>query len=473
MEKITPKSKNLSAWYNDVILKAQLADYGQVRGTMVIRPYGFAIWENIKKELNLRIENEGVKNAYFPLLAPYSNFQKEKEHIEGFSPELAIVTHGGGKELAEKLVIRPTSEAIIYPLYAKWIHSYRDLPLKINQWVNIVRWEKRTYLFLRTMEFLWQEGHNVFSSEDECQKDTIRMLNVYKKFAEDALALPVFSGPKTEFEKFAGSKTTYAVEAVMPDGKALQAGTSHNLSDKFSKAFDIKYQNKEGKEVYAYQNSWGVSTRIMGGAIMAHGDDKGLVLPPSIAPIKVVVVPIKAEEKFIKYARKVQKVLTDCGISSELDLRDTVTVGFKFNEWELKGVPLRMEIGEKEMRDSAVTIVPRISEETSYQKKIAVSSINREVPPMLEKIQSLLYKRAVELKDSLTFSISSYEEFKDQMKKRKVFARVFWAGSTEDEVRIKEKTKCTIRVLENSKVFGRCFYTGRETNTVAYFAQSY
>jgi len=371
-KEIVKKSEDFSRWYTDVILKAELADYAPVKGCMVIRPYGYSLWEGVQEHLGGAIKASGVQNAYFPLFIPHSFLEKEKEHVKGFSPELAVVTHGGGKELAEPLVVRPTSETIMYPMFAKWIQSWRDLPFKINQWCNIVRWEKRTYLFLRTLEFLWQEGHTAHGSAKEAEEETLVRMRMYQDFVEGVLAIPTVVGKKSEAEKFAGAEETLAVEALMPDGKALQCGTSHNLGQNFAKPFEIQYQDENGQLQHVYQTSWGLSTRIIGALIMAHGDDNGLVLPPKIAPVQVVVVPIDpTDKKQLEYAGNVVATLvvaqnkagTSPATTVHLDDRPQHTPGYKYNEWELKGVPLRIEIGKREVEEGVVTLVRRDTNE--------------------------------------------------------------------------------------------------------------
>jgi len=345
-KEIAKKSVDFAQWYNDVVLKAELADYSPVKGCMVIRPYGYGIWENVQKYLDRMIKKAGVENAYFPLFIPQSFLKREKEHVEGFAPELAVVTIGGGEKLVEPLVVRPTSETMMYEMYSKWIHSWRDLPLLINQWCNVVRWEKRTYLFLRTTEFLWQEGHTVHATHEESYAEVLRALSMYQEFVEKYLAIPVIKGVKSSNEKFAGAEKTTAIEALMPDGKALQAGTSHDLGQNFSKVFKISFQNKEGKEEFGWQVSWGMSTRIIGGLIMMHGDDQGLVMPPMIAPIQVVIIPIDCKnEKLLEYAKSIVEELENENIRVKVDTRTEQTVGYKFNQWELRGVPIRVEIG--------------------------------------------------------------------------------------------------------------------------------
>jgi len=469
-KEITKKSKNFSRWYTDVILKAELADYAPVKGCMVIRPYGYALWEGVQEHLGGAIKASGVQNAYFPLFIPHSFLEKEKEHVKGFSPELAVVTHGGGKELAEPLVVRPTSETIMYPMFAKWIQGWRDLPFKVNQWCNIVRWEKRTYLFLRTMEFLWQEGHTAHISAKEAGEETMVRMKKYQEFVEGVLGIPTVVGRKSEAEKFAGAEETYAVEALMPDGKALQCGTSHNLGQNFAKPFEIQYQDEGGKLRHVYQTSWGLSTRIIGALIMAHGDDNGLVLPPKIAPIQVVIVPIDPEDKGqLEYANKVAETAE---IPVKIDDRSQHTPGYKYNEWELKGVPLRIEIGKREVEEGAVTLVRR---DTGEKVKYQMSNVKTEVEKTLGDIQKNLYQKSQKFLEENTHEVGDYKAFKKIMAGPRGFIKAFWCGSAECEQKIKEETKATIRVIpfESEKASGNCILCGQPATSQPLFAQSY
>lgn len=478
-EKITPRSVDYSRWYTDVVQAADMADYAPVRGCMVIKPYGYALWENIQAALDRRFKETGHVNAYFPLFIPYSFLQKEAEHVEGFSPELAVVTHGGGEELEEPLVVRPTSETIIGYMYSQWIRSYRDLPILINQWNNVVRWEKRTRLFLRTTEFLWQEGHTAHATEQEAIEETLRMLNVYTDFAVNEAAVPVIPGRKSEREKFAGAVASYTIEAMMGNGWALQAGTSHFLGQNFSKAFDIKFLDQNNEFQYAWTTSWGLSTRFIGGIIMVHGDDQGLILPPRLAPIQVVVVPIWRTDSdktaILEYAHSVVTELKDAGIRVRLDDREEVSPGYKFNDWEMRGVPLRIEIGPRDVENNQVVFARRDIPGREGKSSVARGGLAAQVSEMLKTIQATLLERATRFRDENTHRVESYEEFKEVLATKGGFIRVHWAGTSEDEDRIKEETKATIRCypLETPEGRGRCFFTGQETDRIAIFARAY
>ncbi len=472
---IPSKSEDFSSWYTSVIRKANLADYTTLKGCMVIKPYGFALWENVKNALDKRIKETGHQNAYFPLFIPESLLKKEAEHVEGFAPEVAWVTHGGKEELEERLAVRPTSEAIICSIYSKWVKSYRDLPILINQWANVVRWEKVTRLFLRTTEFLWQEGHTVHRTEEEAQKETIKMLNVYKDLLETELAIPVISGQKTEREKFAGALRTYSIEALMGDGKALQAGTSHNLGQHFAKVFDIKFLDEDQKEKYAWQTSWGVSTRLIGAIIMVHGDDYGLVLPPRIAPIQTVIVPIfkkNTKEKVLDVAEKIKDKLKG-KVRVELDNREEYTPGWKFNEWELKGVPLRIELGPRDIEKESVVLVRRDTREKIVCK---MEELDEKVDELLKTIQRNLFEKAKKFREDNTHIVENYEEFKKIIEEKKGFIVAPWCGNQECEEKIKTETKVTIRNIPFEKVVdkkSRCIYCGKETDLFVYFARAY
>ena len=460
-------------WYTDVVLKTQLVDYGPVKGTMVIRPYGYAVWEIIQKELDARFKATGHKNAYFPLLIPESYLKREAEHVEGFAPEVALVTHAGGEELSERLVIRPTSETIICEMYAKWMQSYRDLPIKINQWANVMRWEKTTRPFLRTSEFLWQEGHTVHATEEEAREETLQMLGVYREFAENVLAIPVFTGIKSEKEKFAGAVETYGMEAMMKDGKSLQAGTSHYLGQKFANAFDMKFLDKDGTHKYAYSTSWGVSTRLIGALIMAHGDQRGLVLPPNAAPIQAVIIPIADHKPGVtEAAQALYQTLVSAGIRAELDARD-YSAGWKFNEWEMKGVPLRIEIGPKDIEKGTVMCARR---DTNEKFILPIEGIGEKLPEVLQEIQTSLFNKAKALRDEKTVSVANFEEFLQQIDGH--FLKAHWCGCRECEEKIKEQTAATIRVMpfEYQGEDGEehtCVYCGKKANKVALFARAY
>ena len=473
-KEITKKSKNFSRWYTDVILKTGLADYSPVKGCMVIRPYGYGLWENIKSALDGMIKSAGIRNAYFPLFIPESFIKKEKEHVEGFSPELAVVTIGGGEKLEERLVVRPTSETIIYSMFAKWINSWRDLPLCLNQWCNIVRWEKRTYLFLRTTEFLWQEGHTCHATHEKAKKEVDRALMMYAKLYQEWLALPGLMGKKSEAEKFPGAVDTFAYEMLMPDGKVLQGCTSHDLGQNFSKPFKIQFQNKKGKLENVWQTCWGFSTRAIGALIMAHGDDQGLVLPPKIAPEQVVIVPIngKKSEAVLKMAKKLEHDLKKAGIRVFLDSREEQTPGWRFNEWELKGVPLQMMVGPKEVQKKMVTLGRR-----DQQKKweVDLNKVVAETRKILDEIQdSILDERQKFLKENI-HEVKNYQEFKKIMAGKKGFIKAFWCEDPKCETKIKEETKATSRLLplDAKTEKGKCIYCGQAAKHRWFFAQAY
>jgi prolyl-tRNA synthetase len=477
---VTPRSEDYARWYTDVVQKAELADYSPVKGCMVIRPYGYTLWENIQGALDRRFKETGHVNAYFPLFIPMSFLQKEAEHVEGFAPELAIVTHGGGKELEEPLVVRPTSETIIGYMYSQWVRSYRDLPLLINQWGNVVRWEMRTRLFLRTTEFLWQEGHTAHATREEAEEETRRMLGVYADFAINEAAIPVIQGRKSDREKFAGAVASYTIEAMMGNGWALQSGTSHFLGQNFAKAFDIKFLNQNNELDYAWTTSWGLSTRMVGAIIMAHGDDQGLMLPPRLAPIQVVIVPIwrKDEERtaVLALANQMAQTLKGAGVRVRLDDRDELSAGFKFNDWELRGVPLRIEIGPRDVQQNAVVLARRdLPGKEGKTTGVPVAGIATAVNDVLATIQTAMLQRATEFRDANTRTVKSYDELKEVLEATGGFIRAHWAGTGEDEDRIKEETKATIRCFpfEKPDEEGACFYTGQRTDQVAIFARAY
>jgi len=474
-EKLTKQSKDFSEWYNQVIQRAELADYAPVRGCMVVRPYGWAMWENIQKALDKRFKETGHVNAAFPLLIPMSFMEKEKHHVEGFSPELAVVTIGGGQVLEEPLVIRPTSETIIGHMYAKWIQSYRDLPLLINQWANVVRWEMRTRLFLRTLEFYWQEGHTAHETSEEAEKETRLMLEVYTDFAINEAAVPVIPGRKSESEKFAGAVRTYSIEAMMGDTKALQSGTSHNMEQNFSKAFDIQYLDRNNELQYCYTTSWGLSTRFIGAIIMTHGDDQGLILPPRLAPTQVVIVPIFRDEdeksQVMPVVEKIQQSLSDFRI--KLDDRTEVTPGFKFNEWELKGVPLRIEIGPRDVTNNSATFARRDIPGREGKSQINLANLVGQVGIHLQNIQESLLKKAEKFRDDNTYSPSDYDEFKSVIKKG--WALSPWCGDANCEAAIKAETKATIRCIpfDQEHPTGKCIFCGKQAKETAIFARAY
>ena len=478
-QRLPSRSENFAEWYNQVVQRAEMADYSPVRGCMVIRPYGYALWENVREALDRRFKATGHVNAYFPLFIPMSFIEKEKEHVEGFAPELAVVTHGGGKKLEEPLVVRPTSETIIGHMYAKWIRSYRDLPVLINQWANVVRWEMRTRLFLRTMEFLWQEGHTAHATAEEAEEEARRMLDVYEDFLHNEAAIPVIKGQKSEIEKFAGAVRSYTVEAMMGNKWALQAGTSHNLGQNFAKAFNIRYLDRNNELQYVWTTSWGMSTRVIGAIIMVHGDDQGLRLPPRLAPIQVVIVPIWRKDvdktTVLEAAQRVEGVLREAGVRVHLDDRDEHTPGYKFNEWELRGVPLRVEIGPRDVENRQVVLARRDIPGREGKSSVPVDEVVSHVQFMLDTVQQALFDRAKRFMDENTHTVSNYEEFKEVLANKGGFVRVFWAGSDEDEIRIKEETKATIRCypFDHDGSEGTCFYTGKKTTRVAIFARAY
>jgi prolyl-tRNA synthetase len=462
---------DLSEWFTDVILKAELADYAPVKGCMVIRPYGYAIWENIQTFLDKLIKDRGVKNAYFPLFVPMHYLQKEKEHVKGFSPQLAIVTIGGGEELAEKLAVRPTSETIMYDMYKKWNSSWRDLPVLINQWCNVVRWEKRTYLFLRTSEFLWQEGHCAHLTHEESMDMVLWALRAYEQTYNKLLSMYGICGVKSESEKFAGAGKTYTFESLMPNGKALQAGTSHDLGQNFSKSFEWTVQGQDGQKISPWQNSWGLSTRSIGGLIMAHGDQNGLVLPPLAAPIQIVIVPIPGQQEASKLASEIYTDLK-AKYRVELDDRADETAGFKFNKWELKGVPVRIEIGNKEAENKSVTLTRR---DTSEKISISLDKLSSELKTILDDIQTSLFEKHKKFTIDNTFMVNDYAEFKKIMETTRGFISAHWCENSECEEEIKKETKATTRCLplDSKEEKGVCIHCGKPSTHRWLFAQSY
>jgi prolyl-tRNA synthetase len=472
---ITPREEDYSRWYQDIVLKAELADYAPVKGCMVIRPYGFAIWEKMQAVLDRMFRETGHVNAYFPLLIPESFLQKEAEHVEGFSPECAVVTHAGGSKLEEPYMIRPTSETIIWSMYRKWIQSYRDLPMLVNQWCNIIRWELRTRLFLRTTEFLWQEGHTAHATEQEAEEETRRMLEVYRNFTENTMALPVFQGLKTEREKFAGAIRTYTIEAMMQDRKALQCGTSHNLGQNFARAFDVTFLDRDGERKYVWATSWGVSTRLVGALIMAHSDDQGLVLPPTLAPTEAVIVPIYRSDSeksmVLEKCEQIRKELS-ARFTVKLDDRDQFKPGFKFSEWELRGVPVRCELGPRDVESGQVVLVRRDSGE---KESHPVDGVMQAVDNCLKAVQSGLFQKALEFCEENTLKIDSYDELKEFMAADSGFALVHWAGSSADEERLQEETKATIRCipLQAEEDPGNCLLSGKPCKSRVVVAKAY
>lgn len=490
-KKLTKRAEDYSKWYNEIIVKADLAENSAVRGCMVIKPYGFAIWEKMQAALDLMFKETGHQNAYFPLFVPKSLFEAEEKNAEGFAKECAVVTHyrlqndplHAGKlrvdpdaKLEEELVVRPTSEAIIWNTYKGWIQSYRDLPLLINQWANVVRWEMRTRLFLRTAEFLWQEGHTAHATKDEAMTEAKQMQEIYAEFAETFMAMPVIKGAKSESERFAGALETYTIEALMQDGKALQAGTSHFLGQNFAKAFDVKYTSKEGKQEFVWATSWGVSTRLIGGLIMTHSDDFGLVLPPKLAPIQVVIVPIYKGEEQLKviseHADVIVKALKDKGISVNFDDRDTFRPGAKFAEYELKGIPVRIAMGNRDLQNNTVEVARRDTLEKQIISKDVVVDF---VIDLLEKIQKNLFDKAINYRDQHITEVNSFDQFKDVIKNKGGFISAHWDGTKETEDRIKELTKATIRCIPENwdQQKGRCVLTGKESVARVLFAKAY
>jgi prolyl-tRNA synthetase len=489
-KELPTRSEDYSLWYNELVKKADLAEHSDVRGCMVIKPYGYSIWEKMQQTLDKMFKDTGHVNAYFPLFIPKSYLAKEASHIEGFAKECAIVTHyrlktsEDGKsvivdpeaKLEEELIVRPTSETVIWNSYKKWIQSYRDLPILINQWANVVRWEMRTRLFLRTSEFLWQEGHTAHATADEAVKETLQMLEVYAEFAERHMALPVVKGKKSEGEKFPGAIDTYCIEGLMQDGKALQAGTSHFLGQNFAKAFDVQFAGKDGKLEYVWGTSWGVSTRLMGALIMAHSDDDGLVLPPKLAPIHVVIVPIfKSDEEFARISAKVNEISAELrkhNITVKFDNRDTHKPGFKFAEWELKGVPVRLAIGPRDLENGTVEVARR---DTKEKKVMSMDTVAVDVLVLLEDIQKNIHQKALTFRESMTTRVDSFADFKKVMEEKGGFILAHWDGTKETEAAIKEETKATIRCipLDAEEETGACVYSGKPSSKRVLFAQAY
>ena len=488
--KISDIDSDISSWYTEVVTKAGLADYGPVKGTMVIKPYGYSLWTLIKESIDLKLKKTGHSNAYFPLFIPKSFLSKEAEHVEGFAKECAVITHHRLKtdpnsndlivdpdsKLEEEVIVRPTSETVIWSMYKKWIQSYRDLPILLNQWANVVRWEMRTRLFLRTTEFLWQEGHTAHSNEIEAKKEAIDILNLYKDVSENIMAIPVLTGIKSEAEKFAGAEITYCIESMMGDKKALQAGTSHYLGQNFAKAFDVKFQTKNNKEDYVYATSWGVSTRLIGSAIMVHGDDKGLRLPPKIAPHQIVIIPIgKSDDdikKILNFFNEHIKNFKDSGLRVLIDDREDLSPAFKFNEWEMKGVPIRIEVGFRDLNNDQVTIARR---DTNKKEIVSISKVNERIHNLIDEIQISLFEQALDFMNSNIFEVNSYEEFKKLMSENKGFIKCGWDGNSKTELIIKEETKATIRCIpfEQNIKNKKCIFSGKPAKFEVIFAKSY
>ncbi|MFC1728751.1 proline--tRNA ligase [candidate division KSB1 bacterium] len=474
-QKITKQSEDFNRWYTDVVLQAELADYSPVKGCMVIRPNGYAIWEKMQTVLDRMFKETGHENAYFPLFIPEHLLHREEEHVEGFAPECAVVTHGGGKQLEEPLIVRPTSETIIYEMYKKWIKSYRDLPVLINQWVNVVRWEMRTRLFLRTTEFLWQEGHTAHETYEEAEEETLKILEIYSDFYENYLAIPVLKGVKSESERFAGALKTYCIESMMRDKKALQSGTSHNLGQNFAKAFNVQFQDRSGKMDYVWQTSWGVSTRMIGAVIMAHGDDKGLRIPPKIASCQIVLIPIwKTDEQRKNVGDAVDRIvkILKKHAAVKVDDRENYSPGWKFNQYELLGVPLRLELGPKDVGSKSVFAARR---DTGEKFPISWNDLEKRIPELLDEIQHSLFEQALQFREKNTFIVDDYDEFKEQNEKEGGFFAMHWCGSDQCENRMKEDTKATIRLIPmgNNNEEGACILCGRKSNTRIIAAKAY
>lgn len=473
------KADNISDWYLSVVQKAELADYAPVKGCMVIRPYGYAIWDHIQRAMDPHIRASGAQAAYFPMFIPQSFFAREKEFAKGFSPECAVVTHGGGEQLEEPLYVRPTSETIMYHMFAKWVHSWRDLPLRVNQWCNVVRWEKRTFPFLRTLEFLWQEGHTAHATREEAEGEVMRALRTYERFFHDDVAMPVMIGRKSDGEKFAGAEYTTTCEALMPDGKALQSATSHMLGQNFSKpeAFNIAFQDAAQKECFAWQTSWGMSTRVIGGLIMTHGDDQGLVLPPRLAPIQLVIIPIGKTDEDKKLVRThvdglVQK-LTAAGVRVHADTRDEYTPGWKFNEWELRGVPVRMEIGPKDIAKGTVVLARR---DVKGKEFVAMDAAVPRALEWLDLVQKALFQKALDARRSQTFETATLAEFTDIVENKRGFLRAYWCGNRDCETKVKETTKATTRCIPLDDAGGEgkpCFVCGAAAVNRPWWARAY
>lgn len=473
VKEIADIHENFPQWYTDVVIKTELVDYGPVKGTMVIRPYGYAIWENIQKGLDERFKATGHKNAYFPMLIPYSFLTKEAEHVEGFAPEVAVVTHAGGEELAEKLVIRPTSETVFCEMYSKWVNSYRDLPMLLNQWANVVRWEKTTRPFLRTSEFLWQEGHTLHATEEEAEEETLKMLNVYAEFVRSELAMPVLIGRKSEKEKFAGGLATYSMEAMMLDGKSLQAGTTHYFGQNFTKPFNIRFLDRDGVHKYPYQTSWGVSTRLIGALIMAHGDERGLCLPPRVAPVQIIIIPIaQKKEGVLEKCRELCEKLKASGIRAEVDESDN-SPGWKFNQWEMKGVPCRYELGPRDIENGVVTISRRDGGEEKFTVSIdeAVSGAKA----LLDRIHDYMYEKAEKFMKAHIKTVKNMDELEDAVNDGN-FALAHWCGETACEDEIKEKMQATSRNMpfdQTGAEKGKCVCCGKKSKKLIYFGRAY
>ena len=470
VKEITPRDVDFGQWYTDVILKTDLVDYAPVRGCMVIKPYGYRIWELIQQHLDADFKATGHENVSMPMLLPESLLMKEADHVEGFAPEVAWVTHGGNEKLTERLAIRPTSETIFCTMYAKWVQSWRDLPMKYNQWCNVMRWEKSTRPFLRTSEFLWQEGHTIHATAEEAQEETLQMLEVYRSFAEDVLAIPVLTGRKSEMEKFAGARATYSIEAMMHDGKALQAGTTHNFGDNFAKAFDILFLDKDGKQKYVEETSWGVSTRLIGALIMVHGDDRGLVLPPKVAPIQAVILPIAAHKPGVtEKAHEIVDTLKAAGLRVHIDERDQ-SAGWKFNEWEMKGVPVRVEVGPRDMENGVVTVCRR---DTLEKSVIAIDALAEELPKLLDEVQKGLFEKALAFRNEHVKTVTNMEELGEAVQNG--FALGMWCGDDACELEVKNRFNAKTRNMpfDQTPIGDTCVCCGKKATKLIYFGKQY
>ena len=472
VKEITNIEEDFAKWYTDIVIKADLADYTDTKGCIAIKPYGYAIWENIQKYTDDLFKKAGVQNVYMPVLIPENLLQKEKDHVEGFAPEVAWVTQGGGEELDEKLCIRPTSETMFSNLYSKWLSSWRDLPMVYNQWCNVLRWEKETRPFLRSREFLWQEGHTIHESKEEAMERTIQMLNIYESVIQDLLAIPVIKGEKTPSEKFAGADNTYTVETMMHDGRALQSGTSHYFGQNFTKPFEVKFQNKEGKEEYAYQTSWGISTRLIGGVIMAHGDNRGLKLPPRVAPIQVVIVPIAAHKEGV--TEKAQEIYNELSKNYrvKLDLRDNYSTGYKFNDWEMRGVPVRIEMGPKDLENGVCVLVRR---DTLEKQEVKLEELSHELGLLLENIQSNMFEDCKKRMKEKTTTATTMEEFEKNMNENQGFIKAMWCGDEACEDKIRELTGAKSRCIpfEQEHISDTCVCCGKKADKMVIWGRQY
>ena len=472
VKEVTNIEEDFAKWYTDIVLKADLADYTGTKGCIAIKPYGYAIWENIQKYADEKFKETGVKNVYFPVLIPESLLQKEKDHVEGFAPEVATVTEAGGKKLEERLLIRPTSETMFCDLYSKWLKSWRDLPLVYNQWCNVLRWEKETKPFLRSREFLWQEGHTIHETKEEAEERTLQMLNVYADVIENLLAIPVLKGRKTEKEKFSGAEATYTVETLMHDGRAIQAGTSHYFGQNFTKPFEVKFQNREGKEEYGYQTSWGISTRLIGAVIMAHGDNRGLKLPPKVAPIQVVIVPVMMKKEGVKEKATELYERLNKKFRVEVDLRDNYTPGYKFNDWELRGVPVRIEIGPRDIENNVCVVVRR---DTLEKETVSLDELEDKIQDLLEKIQSNMFEQCKKIREERTTTAQDLDEFVKNINENQGYIKTMWCGDVECENKIKELTGAHSRCIpfNQEHLSDKCVCCGKPASTMVVWGRQY